>query len=279
MATGTSFCTADPSWRVVWRDEFEGPQLDARVWNIENGIVPKLHQGPKRFGADCHGRGCALLGSCREAACTRENVEVRDGRLVLSSQRLHASGRNYTTGAVNSWGKASWRADRAHGPFRLCISAILPGVPGRAKGLWPAHWLMPQDDSCDPDEGEFDIMEMVDGDGIAYSTYHWQDGVPAQKCAFPKNHKSVFAQATLAKGWNETLHEWAVEHGEKHVAFVLDGKVILNTSSPRFYSSVAWYLILNTAIGGIWPGSPTPDTAFPVTHEIDYVRVSRLYYG
>ena len=272
----TSFCTADP-WRVVWRDEFERPELDPRSWNVEQGVVPltTLHPGPKKLGADCHGRGCALLGSCREAACRQENVQVRDGRLVLSSQRLQASGRNYTTGAVNSWGKASWRANQALGPFRLCIAAVLPGVPGRAKGVWPAHWLMPQDDACDPDEGEFDIMEMVDGDGVAYATYHWQDGVPMRKCAFPKNHQSVFAQARLADGWNSTLHEWAVEHGEKHVAFALDGRVILNTSSPRFHS-VAWYLILNTAIGGAWPGSPTPDTVFPVSHEIEYVRVSRL---
>ena len=85
---------------------------------------------------------------------------------------------NYTTGAVNTWGKASWRAEQ--GTFRVCISARLPGVgsDGSSQGLWPAHWLMPHDDTCDPDEGEMDIMEMVNGNGDYEATYHWETQVP-----------------------------------------------------------------------------------------------------
>ena len=47
--------------------------------------------------------------------------------------------------------------------FRLCVSAKLPGGGGSGKGqgIWPAHWMMPDDESCDPDEGEIDILEMV----------------------------------------------------------------------------------------------------------------------
>ena len=207
-----------------------------------------------------------------------DSVAVRGGRLVLTSQRRERLGRNFTTGAVNTWGKASWSASAAAAPFRLCISAILPGVPGRAAGVWPAHWLMPHDDSCDPDEGEMDIMEMVNGDGKHYSTYHWQDDYPKTKCAFPHNHQSVAAMANLTRGWNTTLHEFAVERGAEHVAFALDGKVILNATSKQGgakFSPVKWYLILNTAIGGGWPGPPQPETVFPITHEIDYVRVAR----
>ena len=85
---------------------------------------------------------------------------------------------NYTTGAVNTWGKASWRAEQ--GTFRVCISARLPGVgsDGSSQGLWPAHWLMPHDDTCDPDEGEMDIMEMVNGNGDYEATYHWETHAP-----------------------------------------------------------------------------------------------------
>ncbi len=59
------------------------------------------------------------------------------------------------------------------------------------QGIWPAHWMMPQDDSCDPDEGEMDIMEMVSGDGMAWSTYHWQSNWPAESCAYPDGHLEV----------------------------------------------------------------------------------------
>ena len=188
-----SFCDA-AGWTIAWADEFNAPTLNTSRWNIEQGVVPWSHieaSPSKRVGADCHGAGCARLGSCREAACTIDSVHVRDGRLVLTSQRRHVSGRNFTTGAVNTWGKVSWRVEDAAGPFRMCIRAKLPGSPGHAAGVWPAHWLMPHDDSCDPDEGEMDIMEMVDGDGTVYSTYHWQEDFPSVRCAFPKNHQSV----------------------------------------------------------------------------------------
>ena len=272
-----SFCDAR-GWRITWRDEFNSPKLDAKRWNV-------LHSTHDDVNADCHGKTCDLLGGCRDAACMLDDVYVRNGRLVLSSQRRVALGRNFTTGAVTTRDLATFRVGESGQPFRMCISAILPGVAGRAAGVWPAHWLMPNTDACDPDEGEMDITEMVDGDGKLYSTYHWQDA-GAPPCAYPKFHSHVFSNSTLARGWNATLHEFAVERGAAHVAFALDGKVVLNASAadpstPKakrpVFSAVPWYLILNTAIGGGWPGPATADTAFPLRHEIDYVRVARPF--
>ena len=65
--------------------------------------------------------------------------------------------------------------------YRVCIRAILPGGkggPGGGEGIWPAHWMMPNIPEgpgvCDPDQGEIDILEMVDGNAQACGTYHWQ---------------------------------------------------------------------------------------------------------
>ena len=172
----SSFCDS-PFWRIVFRDEFDLPTIDKRWWTILNGTHKKPHDQLK---ADCHGSDCDLLGACRDAACTVDSVKVAGGRLVLTSQRRRAFGRNFTTGAVITRDKLTFLSDDE--PFRMCIAAVLPGVPGRSAGVWPAHWLMPDNDgSCDPDHGEMDIMEMVKGDGNAYSTYHWQDKAP--KCA------------------------------------------------------------------------------------------------
>ena len=133
-----SFC-AGAEWKVVWSDDFDQPQLDARWWNVVHGTAPV------GANADCHGSGCDVLGSCREAACLRDDVSVRDGRLVLTSQRRQALGRNYTTGAVTTRGRAAWHAAGGADPYRLGVAAILPGVPGRAAGVWPAHWMMPDE--------------------------------------------------------------------------------------------------------------------------------------
>ena len=99
---------------------------------------------------------------------------------------------------------------------------------------------------------------------------------------------AVYAQAMLPPRWNSTAHEWAVERGPGHVAFVLDGTVLLNASrrshdrrtkrAPKFWD-VPWYLILNTAIvgsAGHWPSPANASTAFPITHAVEYVRVARL---
>lgn len=37
-----------------------------------------------------------------------------------------------------------------------------------------------------------------------------------------------------------------------------------------------FHIILNLAVGGGWPGNPTPDTVFPQHFIIDYVRVTAL---
>ena len=37
-----------------------------------------------------------------------------------------------------------------------------------------------------------------------------------------------------------------------------------------------FHVILNLAIGGGWPGNPTPATQFPQSMMVDYVRVFRL---
>ena len=128
-------------------------------------------------------------GSCRHARCAEDDVYIEDGALVLRSQHRSScfsggSGPgcfNYSTGAVTTQNKMTVSA---HPGFRLCVSAKLPGGGGgkKGQGIWPAHWMMPNDESCDPDEGELDILEMIDGDGYAHSTYHWQTTWPAKNC-------------------------------------------------------------------------------------------------
>lgn len=266
-----SFCDG-AGWSIEWRDEFDADVLDETKWRVElspNGTGP--------LGADCHGEGCDSLGSCRDARCTRDNVYLERGNLVLRSRwEGDAASPLLTTGAVNTWDRSAWSS--ADEPFRLCVRARLPGDarPGRAQGLWPAHWMMPHDDSCDPDEGEMDIMEMVSGEPTLYSTYHWQTGYPASKCAFPQQHEHVYAQSDLGGRWNETYHEFAVERGPGHVAFALDGAVTLNSSNASFWNAAPWYLILNTAVGGGWPGPVNAtETVLPAHHAVDYVRVAR----
>ena len=261
-----SFCDNTSEFTLTWSDEFEGSVVDENHWTV--------------LGANVDPVG----GSCRSAYCDSANVWVKDGNLVLASRRNNTfHGYNYTTGAVNSRGKANWWPNTT---FRLCVRAMLPGAEtpkGAAQGVWPAHWMMPDGSGtpdpfpCDPDLGEMDILEMIDGNAQAYSTYHWQTTYPKKPCAYPEGHHQLDNFTSLSAGWNSTFHEFSVERGSEHLLFAVDGTVILNTSTalPRpLLWSVPWYVILNTAIGGSWPGEPTDTTVMPIYHTIDYVRVA-----
>ena len=110
-----SFCSPGVGWSLEWSDEFNGAEIDAEKWTVTVGVkpthqrpdVPSLFDGNRKhsdsdplaspklpsplgavgFNADCAGDSCVLLGSCRSAACTADNVYLENGTLVLRSQR------------------------------------------------------------------------------------------------------------------------------------------------------------------------------------------------
>lgn len=267
-----SFCDNRDGFVKEWGDEFDGESLDTSAWEV---IKSQENQGDHT--AVVSGLG---VTACRTAACRHENVRVSGGKLYLHSEREASK---YFTGAITSKGKRSWADSPA---YRMCVSAKLPGTPGpRGKGVWPAHWMLPDNGISDKclDEGEMDIMEMINSDGGVYSTFHWLSSWPGRRCGdFDTFHKSQNRLTKMPSDWNTAFHEYAIERSPEHMAFVIDGQVALNVSADRVgakLSHTPFFLILNTAIGGGWPGEPTAETALPAEHVIDYVRVSRQRPG
>ena len=140
-APHASFCDG-AGWDRVWSDEFDGTTLDETVWT-----------------KDVRGPGDSKT---RAANATADSVWVEDGALVIRSNGVFDAARgswtNLTSGAVDTKGKQSWA-----GRTRVCVRAKLPGSSGHGNGIWPAHWLMPDDTSCWPCHGEVDIMESETG--------------------------------------------------------------------------------------------------------------------
>jgi beta-glucanase (GH16 family) len=142
-----SFCDND-SFVLEWADEFEGDELDETKWSKvceddPSCIPPFPTHSETDNGAEC-----------RSAVCTASAVTVKNGALILTTERDPSNSSLWTTGSVKTKGKAEWTTD--DGTYRMCISAKLPGggdSAGAGQGVWPAHWMMPSDDPCDPDEG------------------------------------------------------------------------------------------------------------------------------
>lgn len=215
------FCE-EAGWETVFLDDFSGSQLNMTSWTVRD-----LSTFDDSF--------------CREAMCVAENVAVRNGALVLTAKSEKRGWANFTTGAVSTQNKAFWQATHDK-PFRLCVSGLLPGGKGTGSGLWPAFWMMPNDHSCWPTHGEQDILEMINGDGLAHATYHYS-----------RNHtcgedNSLTAERAFPD-FDENFHEYAIERRVDSLLFVYDGVVVLNSTRGNLpVVDVPWYLCVTPPI-------------------------------
>jgi beta-glucanase (GH16 family) len=182
---------------------------------------------------------------------------------------------HYTSGRVDTSGKFA----PVYGRFE--IRARLPA----GKGLWPAHWLYPQNrdwaterlmsqavtnglerliPEARPWYTEIDIMEYLGHEtNILYGTLHYH--------TFDGQKKSNSGKWRGDCDYSKDFHVYALEWEPDVMRWFIDGHLIHSTTNGIPHAP--HYLILNTAVGGAWPGNPNETTVFPQYHDVDYVRV------
>ncbi|MGN6743553.1 MAG: glycoside hydrolase family 16 protein [Amnibacterium sp.] len=174
------------------------------------------------------------------------------------------NGRSYSGATIETRGKE----DFTYGYFE--IRAKLPMAPGASKGLWPAFWLRPDDGGA----GEMDVLETVGTPAGAPDAVH-QTIHDAYGSANPQQEHTVsYPTGTLSSGYHTYGLDW--ERGS--IRWYIDGKLTYSrtTQTTTWMSadfSRPYFLRLNFAVGGSWPGSPDGATAFPASYDIDWVRV------
>jgi beta-glucanase (GH16 family) len=78
---------------------------------------------------------------------------------------------------------------------------------------------------------------------------------------------------------SDDFHFYAAEWEPGAVRFYLDANLYATFTSAQWPTGGTWvfdhrfFLILNVAVGGDWPGAPDGTTVFPQTMRVDYVRV------
>jgi beta-glucanase (GH16 family) len=264
VAVGTAvWYRSRPGWRLSWSDNFAGAVLDPANWQVEDKST---------FG---NGNG--------ELACLMNrpaNVRVADGRLSLTAVRESTpvtcgdndtrfpNGRGYTSAMISTKGRQAWHEGRFE------IRAKLPVLPGGSKGLWPAFWMRPASGTGD---GELDVLEAVgtadqsDPEaGVVHQTL-WYD----EQGTHPK-------QSQLTKvgdgGPAVAFHTYGVRWRNGRMDWYIDGKVVFSrdrTTTPWLDSAFAgkFFLRLNLAVGGTFPGTPTESTRLPAAMVVDWVKV------
>ena len=241
-------------YKLLWSDEFDGKEMDQSKWNYE----------PHEPGW--------TNNELQEYTTSTKNVFVRDGKLVLKAIKTQKDGKDYyTSGKVTGQNKTDFQYGK------VVVSAKVP----EGQGLWPAIWMMPKDESYYgqwPKCGEIDIMESLGNDTTtSYSTIHYGE---------PHAEK----QGTIVKEGDERFsakfHEYSVEWEPGEMRFYTDGELVLTVNDwftakegedekpyPAPFNQ-PFFVQMNLAVGGDWPGNPDATTDFnKAEFEIDYVRV------
>lgn len=242
-------------WSLVWSDEFEGPNgspVDSSKWSFD-------------LGGNGWGNNELETYTSRTA-----NSDLEGGTLVIKALKETFKGsdgisRNYTSARLLTKNKFS----QAYGRFEARIR-----IP-YGQGIWPAFWMLGNNISTAgwPNCGEIDIMENIGKEpSIMHGTFHG----PGYS-----GGNGIGAAYTLTNGqkFSDDFHTFAVEWEPNVMRFYVD-ELLYKTRTPAdLPAGTSWvfdhpfFLILNVAVGGGWPGNPDATTVFPQRMLVDYVRV------
>jgi len=227
------------SWSLVWSDEFDGMSINTSNWTYD------LRAG---------GWG----NSESEYYTSRlENASINNGMLNIIARKESYSGSNYTSARMKSQGLRSFTYGRVEASIKLPVG----------QALWPAFWMLGNNITTVgwPKCGEIDILEHINSVPVVNGTMHWDNnghvsygGTTA--CDVTRFH-------TYAVEWDSTSIRWFVDSVK-----YLEGNIAGNINSTEEFH-LPFFIILNLAVGGSWPGNPDNSTPFPDTMFVDYVRV------
>jgi beta-glucanase (GH16 family) len=233
-------------WEIVWRDEFDGSELDLKNWTFDLG-----------------GGG---WGNQEWQAYTdrSENVRLENGMLVIEAREEEAtfSGRPYSSARIKTQGLHAWQYGRIEARLKLPYG----------QGIWPAFWMLGENITYKgwPASGEIDIMEHIgrEPDHI-YATVH----APG----YSGGNGVGTSITTSADSLRNDFHVYAIEWEENQIRWYFDDqeffKITPEDVPGEWIFDHPFFIILNLAVGGGWPGYPNTTTVFPQFMYVDYVRV------
>jgi beta-glucanase (GH16 family) len=240
---------------LVWSDEFSGP----------DGSSPDSSKWTYDLGGN--GWGNNELESYTNRT---QNAQIKSGNLVITAVKEDYTDpkdgvlRHYTSARMKTQGLFS----QAYGRFEARIK-----IPA-GQGMWPAFWMLGNDISSVgwPKSGEIDIMENI---GKEPTKVHGSMHGPGYS-----GGNGLTGTYTLPSGkFTKTFHIFAVEWEPSVVRFYVDNNLYETRTPADLPAGKQWvfdhpfFVLLNLAVGGDWPGNPDASTTFPQRMLVDYVRV------
>ena len=259
-------------WTQQWADEFNGSgAVSGSNWIYDIGT-----------GYGCGTCGGWGTGEIEYMTNSTANVNQTGGHLAITPLR-DGSG-NWTSGRIETQ-----RTDfqpPAGGAMAIEASIQQPNVSGAAaQGYWPAFWTLGAPFrgvyTNWPGIGEIDILENVNAQSNIYGTLHC--GVaPGGPC---NEYTGLGSGPHACNGCVGTYHTYRMEFDKsvspQQIRWYVDGSNYFTVNANQVDATTwanatnhGFFIILNVAMGGGWPGNPTGSTASGVPMNVDYVRVS-----
>jgi beta-glucanase (GH16 family) len=244
---------------LVWSDEFNGPDgssPDSLKWTFDTGVGG-------------NGWGNNELETYTNRA---QNAQIKGGNLAITALKEsyadpgdHVT-RSYTSARIKTQGLFS----KAYGRFEARIK-----IPA-GQGVWPAFWMLGNNISSVgwPKCGEIDIMEnIVKEPGIVHGSLH------GPSTSIPTSDETAAFSLPAGQKFADDFHLYAVEWEPGAIRFYVDANLYATFHQTQWPAGGTWafdhpfFIVLNVAVGGDWPGSPDNTTVFPQQMLVDYVRV------
>lgn len=254
------------NWTLSWSDEFNDMSLDTTTWNYDIGT-----------GINGWGNNEWQYYTSRPA-----NIGIEDfsdsyggGRgLYIQPLKESYGGSPYTSAKIHTKGKVEQKYGRIEARIKL------PVETATSQGIWPAFWMLGTNiDSVSwPACGEIDIMELVGKYGeedTVHGTIHYGGPTYLQRDYSGNSYSLSWGD------FGDDFHIFAIEWEPGEIRWYVDNK--LYSVQNSWWSSQSgseapfdrsFYIILNVAIGGEWPGYPDSNTTLSDKRMIvDYVRI------
>ena len=228
---------------MLFFEDFSGTSLNTSIWNYELGD------------------GCPNLcgwGNNERQIYTKENVQVKDGSLIITATKDSTS---YFSGRITTKNKFEFQYGTIEAKMKL----------PEGSGLWPAFWMLGSNISEVgwPKSGEIDIMEYVGKKPHEiHTTLHTQDSYGQSK------NTKISTIETIEEGFHTYKAKWT----EESITFYVDDNEVY-VFNPEVKDENTWpfnqpfYILVNMAIGGNFGGPEVDDNIFPKEFEIDYIKV------
>jgi beta-glucanase (GH16 family) len=241
---GLTWSAQAQNYQLIWADEFDGLTINLNNWTHEIGT------GTSGWGNN----------ELQYYTTNSANSFVSNGTLKINAINQTLGQSNYTSARIITKDKFSFQYGKVEARIKM----------PQGQGLWPAFWMLGQNINSVgwPACGEIDIVEHVNANPDINGTMHWDNGGHVSWGGSTACDVSTFHDYAVV--WDANGIHWLLDGNEYH-----SGDISNNVNGTEEFHQT-FFLILNLAVGGNWPGSPNLSTAFPATMEVDYIRVYQI---